>query len=99
MGNPGALCPPDSLLNGTSSILVSSPLCHPRFKLVETAEDFRVLASLYFCDSQSLDITFDDSSSGDTLLLIFIYFANCMWYIRMCVCMCSGKSFSMHIFY
>lgn len=64
MCNPGALCSPDSLLNGTSSILVSSPLCHPRFKLVETAEDFRILARLYFFDCQSLNIAFDDPSSG-----------------------------------
>lgn len=91
MCNPGALCSPDSLLNGTSSILVSSPLCHPRFKLVETAEDFRILARLYFFDCQSLNIAFDDPSSGDSPVTYFHIFCN--------FCKCSDKSFFMRVFY
>ncbi|PSS33733.1 Serine/threonine-protein kinase [Actinidia chinensis var. chinensis] len=59
---PGSLSLPDSLQNGSSSVLVSSPLCHPRFRTVEHAESFRMLASLYFSDCQSLNITFDDAS-------------------------------------
>uniref|UniRef100_A0A5B7CA37 non-specific serine/threonine protein kinase n=1 Tax=Davidia involucrata TaxID=16924 RepID=A0A5B7CA37_DAVIN len=64
IGKPGALFLPDSLLNGTSSIIVSSPLCHPRFKTVEAAENFSTLAKLYFLDCQSLNIAFDDAPSG-----------------------------------
>ncbi|KAA8539185.1 hypothetical protein F0562_025877 [Nyssa sinensis] len=64
IGKPGALCLPNSLLNGASSIIVSSPLCHPRFKTVEVADNFRTLAKLYFLDCQSLNIAFDDASSG-----------------------------------
>lgn len=86
MGNPGALCPPDSLLNGTSSISVSSPLCHPRFKLVETAEDFRILARMYFFDCQSLNIAFDDSSSGDSPATHFTYILQVVCvHMRVCV--------------
>ncbi|EOY19109.1 Map3k delta-1 protein kinase, putative isoform 3 [Theobroma cacao] len=62
---PGALSRPDSSLNGTSSILVSSPLCHPRFKLVETATSIRKLSKLYFVDDQSCKHTFDDASSDN----------------------------------
>ncbi|KAF5959336.1 hypothetical protein HYC85_000545 [Camellia sinensis] len=64
IGRPGSLSQPDSFLNGTSSIVVSSPLCHPRFRAAESAENLRMLARLYFSDCQSLNITFDDVSSG-----------------------------------
>ncbi|CAK9154028.1 unnamed protein product [Ilex paraguariensis] len=64
IGRPGELCRPDSLLNGTTSVLVASPLCHPKFKSAEAGENFRMLAKLYFADGQSLNITFDDASSG-----------------------------------
>uniref|UniRef100_A0A3N7GQY6 non-specific serine/threonine protein kinase n=1 Tax=Populus trichocarpa TaxID=3694 RepID=A0A3N7GQY6_POPTR len=65
--NPGALSQPDSSLNCSSSILVSSPLSHPRFKSNQTTEDFRTLAKLYFLDSQPLNLVFDNSSSGPTI--------------------------------
>ncbi|KAA8518623.1 hypothetical protein F0562_016097 [Nyssa sinensis] len=64
IGKPGCLCEPDSLLNGPSSISISSPLRFPRFRLVEPAIDFRSLAKQYFSDCQSLNIVFDDSSTG-----------------------------------
>ncbi|KAK8643299.1 hypothetical protein V6N13_012602 [Hibiscus sabdariffa] len=62
---PGALSQPDSSLNGTSSIIVSSPLCHPRFKPVETATNIKTLAKLYFIDNQSHKHSHDDASSAD----------------------------------
>ncbi|GFY82708.1 protein kinase superfamily protein [Actinidia rufa] len=64
IGKPGCLCAPDSLLNGPSSILISSPLCFPRFRQVEPLVDFRSLAKQFFSDFESLNIVFDDSSSG-----------------------------------
>ncbi|XP_061975815.1 serine/threonine-protein kinase CTR1-like isoform X5 [Populus nigra] len=68
LGKPGALSQPDSSLNCTSSILVSSPLSHPRFKSIQTTEDFRTLAAkLYFLDCQPLNLVFDNLSSGPTI--------------------------------
>ncbi|KAJ6323109.1 hypothetical protein OIU77_012861 [Salix suchowensis] len=67
LGNPGALSQPDSSLNCSSSILVSSPLSHPRFKSDQTTRDFRTLAKLYFLDSQPLHIVFENSSSGTNI--------------------------------
>lgn len=67
-GKPGVLSQPDSSLNGSASVLVSSPLCHPRFKAVKTAGNFRTLAKLYFSDNQSLDIAQDDFLSGESLI-------------------------------
>ncbi|KAF2318412.1 hypothetical protein GH714_006844 [Hevea brasiliensis] len=63
-GKPGMLSQPDCSLNCTSSILVSSPLSHPSFKPIQTAEDFRTFAKLFFFDSQSLNLAFDDTISG-----------------------------------
>ncbi|GLT88754.1 hypothetical protein SLE2022_067650 [Rubroshorea leprosula] len=60
---PGALSQPDSSLNSMPSIAISSPLCHPRFKPVKTATNFRTLAKLYFFDSPSYKLAFGDSSS------------------------------------
>ncbi|XVF82735.1 hypothetical protein PTKIN_Ptkin16aG0073400 [Pterospermum kingtungense] len=62
---PGALGRPDSSLNGTSSILVSSPLCHPRFKLLESATSIGTLAKLYFIDDQSHKHALVDTSSAN----------------------------------
>ncbi|KAK7355262.1 hypothetical protein VNO80_14513 [Phaseolus coccineus] len=59
IGRPGAACQPDSSLNSASSMLVASPLCHPKFKPVETAEYTKTLAQLYFLDSQALHLVFD----------------------------------------
>lgn len=67
IGKPGCLCEPDSLLNGPSSISISSPLRFPRLKPIESTIDFRSLAKQYFLDSQSLNIVFDEASSGDFL--------------------------------
>ncbi|KAG5556653.1 hypothetical protein RHGRI_007058 [Rhododendron griersonianum] len=64
MRKPGLLCEPDSLLNGPSSISISSPLCFPRFRQVEPPVDFRSLAKQYFSDFESLNIVFEDSSTG-----------------------------------
>ncbi|KAA8514893.1 hypothetical protein F0562_018072 [Nyssa sinensis] len=46
IGKPRALCLLDSLLNGVSSIIVLSPLCHPRFKIVEVADNISKALSL-----------------------------------------------------
>ncbi|CAH9117697.1 unnamed protein product [Cuscuta europaea] len=65
-GRPGYLCEPDSSLNGPSSILISSPLCFPRFRHVETSTVFSSLAKQYFSDSESLHFVFDETSTGTT---------------------------------
>ncbi|CAN8237363.1 unnamed protein product [Cochlearia groenlandica] len=62
VGKPGHLWEPDSLLNGHSSISISSPLRFPRPKPVEPVVDFRSLAKQYFSDSQSLNLVFDPAS-------------------------------------
>ncbi|PHU05541.1 Serine/threonine-protein kinase CTR1 [Capsicum chinense] len=64
ISKPGVLWEPDSLLNGPSSISISSPLRFPRYRQVEPTIDFRSLAKQYFLDSQSLNLLFDDSSAG-----------------------------------
>ncbi|KAI3746330.1 hypothetical protein L6452_08758 [Arctium lappa] len=65
IGNPGCLCEPDSLLNGPSTISISSPLRFPRFRQVEPMVDFRSLAKQYFADCDSLNLVFEDPSTGD----------------------------------
>ncbi|KAM1320682.1 hypothetical protein ACFX2I_013713 [Malus domestica] len=67
IANPGYLCEPDSLLNGPSSISISSPLHFPRLKPVEPTIDFRLLANQYFSDCQSLNLVFDEASSGSAV--------------------------------
>lgn len=69
IGKPGCLCEPDSVLNGPSSISISSPLRFPRLKPVEPTIDFRSLAKQYFLDNQSLNLVFDEASTGISLLL------------------------------
>lgn len=64
IGKPGSLYKPDSLLNGPSSISISSPLRFPRYRQVGPTVDFRSLAKQYFSDCQSLDHLFEDSSTG-----------------------------------
>ncbi|GAB4856402.1 copper transport protein ctr1 [Ancistrocladus abbreviatus] len=61
---PGGLCRPNSLLNGPSSISISSPLRFPRFRPVELAIDSSRLAKQYFSDCQSLNIVFEEVSTG-----------------------------------
>ncbi|KAI4341950.1 hypothetical protein MLD38_026618 [Melastoma candidum] len=60
---PGHLCEPNSILNGPSSIMISSPLRFPRPKTCEPSIDFSSLAKQYFADFQVLNIVFDNSSS------------------------------------
>ncbi|KAM2976453.1 hypothetical protein FF2_013520 [Malus domestica] len=67
IANPGYLCEPDSLLNGPSSISISSPLHFPRLKPVEPTIDFRLLANQYFSDCQSLNLVFDEASAGSAV--------------------------------
>ncbi|KAM7255280.1 hypothetical protein ACFE04_020521 [Oxalis oulophora] len=67
IGKPGCLCDPDSLLNGPSSISISSPLRCPRLKPAEPTVDFRSLAKQYFSDSQSLNLVFDLASTGNVV--------------------------------
>ncbi|NP_001302656.1 serine/threonine-protein kinase CTR1-like [Brassica napus] len=62
VGKPGHLWEPDSLLNGPSTISISSPLRFPRPRPVEPAVDFRELAKQYFTDSESLNLVFDPAS-------------------------------------
>lgn len=66
-GDPGALSKPDSTLNRTASVFISSPLYHPRFRAVDTVENFRTLAKLYFIDNRSPKFEPDDDLSGDAL--------------------------------
>ncbi|KAJ8899587.1 hypothetical protein K2173_018561 [Erythroxylum novogranatense] len=65
VGKPGCLCKPNSLLNGPSSISVSSPLRFPWMKSAEPGIDYRSLAKEYFSDAQLLNLVFDDTSAGD----------------------------------
>lgn len=67
VGKPGCLCEPDSMLNGPSSISISSPLRFPRSKPLEPTIDFRSLARQYFSDCQSLNIVFEDASAGTAI--------------------------------
>ncbi|XAR52284.1 Non-specific serine/threonine protein kinase, partial [Bertholletia excelsa] len=62
IGKPGSLSLPDSLLNGTPSIAVSSPLFHPMFKNVRSPENVKMMAKLFF--SEPLNIVFDNDSSA-----------------------------------
>lgn len=73
IGKPGYLCEPDSLLNGPSSISLSSPLHFPRPKPAEPTVDFGSLARQYFSDCLSLELVFDDSSAGDIHISYLIY--------------------------
>ncbi|KAL0309584.1 UNVERIFIED_CONTAM: Serine/threonine-protein kinase CTR1 [Sesamum radiatum] len=65
---PGYLFEPDSLLNGPSTISISSPLRLPRFRQVEPAIDFRLLAKQFFSDFQSLNLVFDDSLAAGIVI-------------------------------
>ncbi|KAL6988350.1 copper transport protein ctr1 [Sarracenia purpurea var. burkii] len=76
IGKPGSLCEPDSLLNGPSSISISSPLCFPRFRQVESPVNFRSLAKQYFSECESINIVFDDFSTGSLFSLCIIYVHN-----------------------
>ncbi|KAH9674818.1 serine/threonine-protein kinase CTR1 [Citrus sinensis] len=64
IGKPGHLCVPDSLLNGPSSISIASPLRFPRLRQAEPTIDFRLLAKQFFSDCQSLNLVFEEASTG-----------------------------------
>ncbi|RLM78867.1 serine/threonine-protein kinase CTR1-like [Panicum miliaceum] len=64
IGNPGFLSEPDSLLNGLSSISVSSPLRPPKHNSVDIADNFKSLAKQYFLDCQALNLMFSDPAAG-----------------------------------
>ncbi|CAN6251751.1 unnamed protein product [Urochloa humidicola] len=67
IGNPGFLSEPDSLLNGLSSISVSSPLRPPKHNSVDVADNFKSLAKQYFLDCQSLNLMFSDPGAGTVI--------------------------------
>ncbi|CAN1297879.1 Serine/threonine-protein kinase CTR1 [Linum perenne] len=65
---PGSLSHPDSSLNCTSSVSASSPLSYPRFSHVQTAEDVKSMAKLYFFDGQTLKFTFDNTINPGSVI-------------------------------
>lgn len=73
IGKPGHLCEPGSLLNGPSSISIASPLRFPRLRQPETSMDFRLLAKQYFSGCQSLNLVFEEASTGEFLFIFNFY--------------------------
>ncbi|EPS62432.1 serine/threonine protein kinase, partial [Genlisea aurea] len=73
IAKPGYLCKPDSLLNGPSTILISSPLHFPRFKQMEPPVDFNIFAEQYFADIQSLNLMFDSGSPGSPKIAVIFH--------------------------
>ncbi|WVZ75199.1 hypothetical protein U9M48_023280 [Paspalum notatum var. saurae] len=69
IGNPGFLSEPDSLLNGLSSISVSSPLRPPKHNVSDISDNFKSLAKQYFLDCQSLNLMFSDPAAGTVINL------------------------------
>jgi len=67
IGNPGFLSEPDSLLNGLSSISVSSPLRPPKHDSADISDNFKLLAKQYFLDCQSLNLMFSDPAAGTVI--------------------------------
>ncbi|CAD6342472.1 unnamed protein product [Miscanthus lutarioriparius] len=67
IGNPGFLSEPDSLLNGLSSISVSSPLRPPKHDSAGISDNFKLLAKQYFLDCQSLNLMFSDPAAGTVI--------------------------------
>nr|KAJ0227052.1 hypothetical protein LSAT_V11C100020690 [Lactuca sativa] len=65
IGNPGCLYEPDSLINGSSSISIFSPLRFPRSTHIDSTVDFESIAKHYFQDSDSLNLVFEDPFTGD----------------------------------
>lgn len=61
------------MLNGPSSISFSSPLRFPRLKPAEPTIDFRSLAQQYFSDCLSLELVFDNGSTGDIFVSYLMY--------------------------
>ncbi|AQK71420.1 Serine/threonine-protein kinase CTR1 [Zea mays] len=67
IGNPGFLSEPDSLLNGLSSISVSSPLRPPKHDSADNSDNFKLFAKKYFLDCQSLNLMFSDPAAGTVI--------------------------------
>ncbi|CAM0945373.1 unnamed protein product [Alopecurus aequalis] len=67
IGNPGLLSEPDSLLNGLSSMSISSPLRPPKHNSVDVVHNFKSLAKQYFLDCKSLNLMFNDPAAGTTI--------------------------------
>lgn len=70
IGKPGDLSEPDSLLNGPSSISISSPLRPPNSRSTEITENWRSLAQQYFSECQSINLLFTDTSEGTLRFLL-----------------------------
>ncbi|KAM0866057.1 hypothetical protein ACQ4PT_042855 [Festuca glaucescens] len=64
IGNPGLLSEPDSLLNGLSSMSISSPLRPPKHSSVDVVHNFKSLAKQYFLDCKSLNQMFNDPAAA-----------------------------------
>ncbi|KAL7617519.1 hypothetical protein Lser_V15G01957 [Lactuca serriola] len=64
IGNPGCLYEPDSLINGSSSISIFSPLRFPHSTHIDSTVDFESIAKHYFQDSDSLNLVFEDPFTG-----------------------------------
>ncbi|XP_047076981.1 serine/threonine-protein kinase CTR1-like [Lolium rigidum] len=64
IGNPGLLSEPDSLLNGLSSMSISSPLRPPKHNSVDVVHNFKSLAKQYFLDCKSLNLMFNDPAAA-----------------------------------
>lgn len=76
IGNPGCLYEPDSLINGSSSISIFSPLRFPRSTHIDSTVDFESIAKHYFQDSDSLNLVFEDPFTGKTsfkCILLFLF--------------------------
>ncbi|KAG6427491.1 hypothetical protein SASPL_111737 [Salvia splendens] len=63
----GCLYEPDSLLNGPSTISISSPLRFPQFRQVEPPTDFRLLAKKFFSEIQFLNSEFCEFLAAGTV--------------------------------
>lgn len=85
IGNPDSLCEPDSSLNGPHSISIASPLRPPKFKSIETKENFRDLAKQYFLDCQLLNLMFNDVSAGIHPFFFLLLFAFGEWKVGICI--------------
>ncbi|CAD6225707.1 unnamed protein product [Miscanthus lutarioriparius] len=64
IGDRGPLTDPDSFVNGPYSLSVSSPLHPPKFRSLEITSNFGSVAKQYFSDCHSLNLLFNDSSTG-----------------------------------
>ncbi|KAF0911546.1 hypothetical protein E2562_011176 [Oryza meyeriana var. granulata] len=66
IGDPGQLSDPDSFVNGPYSLSVPSPLRPPKFRSLEITSNFSSVAKQYFSDCHSLNLLFNEASTGAT---------------------------------